>query len=97
MRYSNRILVLCLLAVQFGLKQCHAQHASKQTTLFTEARPTDHNLRFPGSPAALRNVYSTGQESLLNGSFFLSPKAKVTFIVVCTSATTVDSNVSEAP
>jgi hypothetical protein len=30
-------------------------------------------------------TYSTGQESLLNGSFFLPPKANVTLIVVCTS------------
>ena len=30
-------------------------------------------------------IYSTGQESLLNGSFFLPPKANVTLIVVCTS------------
>ncbi len=31
------------------------------------------------------NDHLIGQESLLNGSFFLSPKAKITLIVVCTS------------
>ncbi len=31
------------------------------------------------------NDYLIGQESLLNGSFFLSPKANVKLIVVCTS------------
>jgi len=53
MRHSNRVLVLCLLALQLGLQQCFAQDATKQTTLCEDGGPDAFALKADSLPKAV--------------------------------------------